>query len=165
MSIAPAPQKPYVSQSTDHEWLASMGSMEYAIMLDAKITGGQLTVIEGYAGHGEATPFHIHGNDDEGILLLNGHITVFVGDERHTVLPGGAVWLPRHIPHAIRCNIASRLIILNTPGGYQEATFRGAGWNLTVPKPKGWEASIESLMKAGEAAGNTLTGSPPGPDA
>jgi quercetin dioxygenase-like cupin family protein len=155
--------KTYFSQAHEHQRLASMGSMEYAIMLDGNITGGQLSLIESTAGHGEATPVHVHGHDDEAILVLHGQLTIFVGDEEpHVLTPGGIAYLPRKIPHAVRCDIQSRMLIINTPGGHQEVVFRGAGWDLKEPKPQGWQASVQSLRAAGIEAGNDVVGPPPG---
>jgi uncharacterized cupin superfamily protein len=47
-----------------------------AIILDAAITGGQLTVIETHARRGHASPVHVHSRDDEAFLLLDGAMTI-----------------------------------------------------------------------------------------
>lgn len=162
----------YAAQNNEHERLSSMLGMEYAILLDGNITGGQLSVIEGYGLTDVATPWHTHGNDDEAVVVLDGQATVLWGEdpdnptERHVLTQGGLVYMPRKVPHAVRCDIHSRILIINTPGGLQELVFRGAGWDLSQgPKPDGWQASVESLYEAGMAAGNTVNAPPPGRDA
>jgi quercetin dioxygenase-like cupin family protein len=75
-----------------------------------------------------ASPIHVEGGDDETFLLLDGAITVWVGDQRSRLRPGGIAFLPRQLPHAVRFDIASRALILSTPAGLQEGVFRAAGW-------------------------------------
>jgi uncharacterized RmlC-like cupin family protein len=71
-------------------------------LLDAAITGGQLTVVDTHARRGDASPVHIHHHDDEVFLLLEGAMTVWVGEARYQPQPGGFAFLPRNIPHAVR---------------------------------------------------------------
>ena len=127
MSVPSASPQPYIRQAGEHERLAYTGGAELAIILDAAITGGQFTVIEIHSRRGDASPVHVHGRDDEAFLLLDGAMTVWVGEARHQLWPGGIAFLPRGIPHAVRCDIASRALVLTTPAGPQETIFRAAG--------------------------------------
>ena len=43
---------------------------------------------------------HVHTNEDEVGLVVEGVLTVQLGDARHEVLAGGIAWLPRGVPHA-----------------------------------------------------------------
>jgi quercetin dioxygenase-like cupin family protein len=165
MSVPGVSLTPYISQAVDHQWLGYAGGDELAVILDAAITGGQLTVIEGHGRRGSASPVHIHGRDDEAFLLLDGAMTVWVGDQRHQLRPGGVAFLPRKIPHAVRCDIASRMLILCTPAGTQEGIFRAAGWDLSRgPMPAGWQATQQDPRQAAEHGGNTVIGPPHGLD-
>jgi len=85
-------------------------------------------------------------------------MTIWAGDQRHQLQHGGIAFLPRDIPHAVRCDIASRALVLSTPGGSQEGVFRTAGWDLSQPRPDGWQPSPEALHQAAEQNGVTLTG-------
>jgi quercetin dioxygenase-like cupin family protein len=133
-----------------------------AVILDWAITGGQLTVIDVHARRGDASPIHVHSGDDEAFLLLDGAMTVWVGDQSSRLEPGGIVFLPRHLPHAVRFDIASRALILSTPAGLQEGVFRAAGWDLSRPKPTGWQISPDALREAAEQHGVTVIGPPHG---
>lgn len=113
---------------------------------------------------GDASPVHVHGRDDEAFLLLDGEMTVWVGEERHRLSPGGIAFLPRGIPHAVRCDIASRALVLTTPAGPQETVFRAAGWDLSQPLPDGWQPTQDAVRRAAEQAGNTVLGPPHGLD-
>lgn len=164
MSVPSASPQPCIRQPAEHQRLAYTGGSELAILLDAAITGGQLTVIDNHAPRGHASPVHVHSRDDEAFLLIDGQMTVWVGEERHRLRPGGIVFLPRNIPHAVRCDIASRTLVLSTPAGFQEAVFRSAGWDLSQPLPAGWQPAPEAIRRAAEQAGVTLIGPPHGLD-
>lgn len=164
MSLPAASLQPYVAQAGEHQRLAYIGGHELAVMLDAAITGGQLTVIDAHARRGDASPVHVHSRDDEAFLLLDGAMTVWVSDQRHQLRPGGIAFLPRNIEHAVRYDIASRALILSMPAGSQEGVFRAAGWDLSQPWPDGWQPAPEALRRAAEQNGVTLSGPPHGLD-
>jgi quercetin dioxygenase-like cupin family protein len=164
MSIPSASLQPYVRQVSEYQRLAYTGGAELAVILDAATTGGQLTVIESHSRRGHASPVHVHTLDDEAFLLLDGEMTVWVGEARHKLRPGGIAFLPRNIPHAIRSDIASRALVLSTPAGFAERVFRSAGWDLIRPRPDGWEPSQDALRQAAEQAEVTLIGPPHGLD-
>jgi quercetin dioxygenase-like cupin family protein len=139
MSLPSTPLHPTIRQAGEHQRLAYTGGHELTVILDAAITGGQLTVIETHARSGDASPVHVHSRDDEAFLLLDGAMTVWAGDQRHQLQPGGIAFLPRRLPHAVRYDTASRALILSTPAGSQERVFRAAGWDLSQPRPDGWQ--------------------------
>jgi len=161
VSRSEVPLEPYVRQAKEHQWLGWASGREMAVVLDAAITGGQLTVVDVHARRGDATPVHVHSRDDEAFLLLDGAMTVWVGEQRSQVSPGGVAFLPRQLPHAIRFDIPSRALILSVPAGPQENIFRAAGWDLTRPAPAGRVISPEVGREAAERNGVTLTGPPP----
>ena len=68
--------------------------------------------------------------------------------------------MPRNIPHAVRYDIASRALVLSTPAGFQEEVFRSAGWDLSGPRPEGWQPTQDSLGRAAQQAGVELIGPP-----
>jgi quercetin dioxygenase-like cupin family protein len=164
MSLPGAALQPYIRQANEHQRLAYIGGGELAVILDAAITGGQLTVVEAHSRRGDASPVHVHSRDDEAFLLLDGAMTVWVGDQRHRLWPGGIAFLPRNIPHAVRNDIASRALILSCPAGFQEGVFRSGGWDLSRPLPEGWQPIQDALRRAADQAGVTLLGPPHGLD-
>ena len=164
MSMPSSSLQPYVRQATEYQRLAYTGGAELAVILDAAITGGQLTVIESHSRSGDASPVHVHSRDDEAFLLLDGQMSVWIGEQRHLLRAGGIVFLPRNIPHAVRCDIATRALVLSTPAGFQETVFRTAGWDLSRPMPEGWRPTQDALREAAEQAGVTLIGPPHGLD-
>ena len=93
---------PYIAQRPDHQRLDWIGKMKLAVMLDGNTSGGRLTVIEVRAQRGDASPVHMHSNEDETFIVLEGGMTVWVGDLRHHIEAGGIGFLPRNLPHCYR---------------------------------------------------------------
>jgi quercetin dioxygenase-like cupin family protein len=82
-------------------------------------TGGAYTLCEYTATYD--IPLHIHSREDEGIYVLEGQVTVQVGDDTFTAGPGGFVFMPRDVPHAIA--LASeppvRFLAISNPSGFE----------------------------------------------
>ena len=94
------------------------------VRVPSEATGGALSIIE------EApplldTPLHVHRNEDELFYVLEGEHVYQVGDDEHTVGPGGFVFAPRGVPHAQRRVVhgRGRQLVLMSPGGF-EGFFR-----------------------------------------
>lgn len=88
-------------------------------------TGGVVTIGEAQMPPKSPGPsLHVHSNEDEVGLVVEGVLTVQLGDECHEVQAGGIAWLPRGIPHAF-ANLSdnpTRVIGLIVPSGL-EAMF------------------------------------------
>jgi quercetin dioxygenase-like cupin family protein len=81
-------------------------------------TGGAFALIHETTPPGHATPYHLHHIEDEAFYVLDGEFT-FICDGQKTVLgPDGYIFLPRNIPHGVRCtgSAPSTMLILATPG-------------------------------------------------
>jgi hypothetical protein len=67
-------------------------------------------------------PLHIHDETDECFYVVEGHLLIQVGEERHDLGPGCFAWLPRHVPHTFANVSASpvRLVGAAMPGGMEE---------------------------------------------
>jgi quercetin dioxygenase-like cupin family protein len=61
-------------------------------------TGGAFTLIESRTDGG--APMHVHTREDEYFYVLNGTISVQIGDETFEADARSFVFLPRNIPHA-----------------------------------------------------------------
>jgi mannose-6-phosphate isomerase-like protein (cupin superfamily) len=62
---------------------------------------------------------HVHANEDELFFVLDGVMTVQVGDRLHEVAAGGLAWGARGIPHAFanRSVHPLHIVIMWLPGG------------------------------------------------
>jgi quercetin dioxygenase-like cupin family protein len=63
-------------------------------------TGGELMQMLIRDSRGAATPVHTHHESDETFYVIEGELTVFVGDERIEAKAGDFVLGPRGVPHA-----------------------------------------------------------------
>jgi quercetin dioxygenase-like cupin family protein len=153
----------YIAQAADHERLEWLEGQPIEILLDGSATDGQLTVVRSHLAEGSCSPLHLHRREDEMFVLLKGEGMFWVGDECHEVGEGGAVFLPRDVPHAYRVTSAEAdLLTLCTPSG-MEHFFRGAGRDMRTPRPDGWEITMEALAHAAVSGGQEILGPPPAP--
>lgn len=150
----------YVAQASDHQRLEWIGGDAISVLLDAETTGGQLALFRNRARAGSAVPVHVHGREDEIILVLAGSVAVWVGDERHEVGEGGVAFLPRGVPHAYRVTSETAdLLGICTPAGF-EGFFRAVGHDLSQPKPDSWAITPAAMGEAVARYGGRVLGPP-----
>jgi quercetin dioxygenase-like cupin family protein len=99
------------------------------IPISAAQTGGAFALIESRAPAGDQPPLHVHRDDDEGFYVLEGELTLWVGDETHVLGPGEGVLAPKRIPHTLRVGDG------------------GAHW-LVASAPAGFEAFVRAVSAA-----------------
>lgn len=114
------PAAPYVlaaGQARSHP-----GSVP-AIKAGAADTGGLFTFCEEVMPARTPGPaLHVHRGDDEFLYVIDGHLLIQVGEERHDLGPGCFAWLPRQVPHAFANVSASPVHLVGgaVPGGIEE---------------------------------------------
>ena len=94
-----------------------------AIKAGAADTGGLFTFCEEVMPPRTPGPaLHVHHGDDEFLYVIDGHLLVQVGQERHDLGPGCFAWLPRQVPHAFANVSASPVHLVGgaAPGGIEE---------------------------------------------
>jgi len=74
---------------------------------------------------GSGPPLHLHHNEDETFYVLEGEVTVVVGDERLDLEVGDYLFAPRGIAHAyvVRSERA-RMLVTASPGGVEQFFVR-----------------------------------------
>jgi hypothetical protein len=109
---------------------------------------------------GSASPVHVHDSEDEIVVLVRGSGIFWVGDQRWELAEGGVAFMPRRVPHAYRFTSPTvDMLAVCAPAG-AEAFFRAAGWDLSRPRPDGWEITPATLAAAAAATGQTILGPP-----
>src|SRR5919106_1464344 len=91
-------------------------------------TGGHPGLLRNLTAPGGGPPPHMHTREDEFFFVLDGTFEVRIGDEIHTLGPGGYAYAPRGTVHNFR-NVAetpSRILVGFTPAG-MEGFFRESG--------------------------------------
>jgi quercetin dioxygenase-like cupin family protein len=155
----------YIAQAADHQELEWIGGHTLQILLTGQTTDGQVTVVRSHLAAGSASPLHLHHREDEMFVLLKGEGLFWVGDDRHEVGEGGAVFLPRDVPHAYHFTSPEvDLLTICTPSGMEDF-FRTAGRDLRSPRPDGWEVTMPALIEAATLGGQEILGPPPSVDA
>lgn len=79
-----------------------------------------------------ATPRHRHLDEEEAIYVLEGDLTLHVGDERREVGQGAYVRLPAGVPHGLVAESAAKLLVFTKPDGFV-SFVRAAGVPATAP--------------------------------
>jgi quercetin dioxygenase-like cupin family protein len=84
-------------------------------------TGGALAVMEQRASRGFSPPRHVHHGEDTALLVLEGALTLSIGDETSTLGAGEMAWLPRDVAHTFRVDSdEARLLEVLTPAGFEQ---------------------------------------------
>lgn len=139
---------PYLAQADEHDTLAWIGTSTLRILAGEALTEGRLLIMTAESAHGDGAPVHVHSHEDEVFVLLEGTVTVWVGQERRELRPGAVALLPRDIPHAYTVTSPrAKILEIVTPGGL-EVAFREAGWNTRQPAPEGWSCDPALVARA-----------------
>jgi quercetin dioxygenase-like cupin family protein len=97
-------------------------------------TYGAFALIEEVAPAGDQPPLHVHHSCDEAFYVLEGEVTVWVGDEVHVLGPGDAIFAPRGIPHTLRAGPAgSRKLVASTPATFEAFVRAVAAGGMPSP--------------------------------
>lgn len=116
-------------QSVDHSVWYNGSLMTF--LATGEDTRGQFALIEAAMRRGNVPPPHIHHREDEIFYVLEGEITVSVGDRTIRGTSGTMIFLPRDVRHSFTIESEqSRMLILVTPAGFD-------GWfrEFSVPAP------------------------------
>src|SRR6185503_135902 len=74
-------------------------------------------------------PRHVHPNQDEWFVVVEGHYQIAVGDRLFDLEPGDSVFGPRQVPHtwAYVGGEAGRMVFVISPAGQMEDFLRALG--------------------------------------
>jgi quercetin dioxygenase-like cupin family protein len=105
-------------------------------------------------------PLHVHHRQDETLHVISGRFKVRIGDQLHTLEPGGFAYLPAGLPHAF-LNLTDQpaeLIIVFAPGGGHRF-FEELG-----PAARAAQRDRDEIAAIFERHGMTLLGPPLSPE-
>jgi mannose-6-phosphate isomerase-like protein (cupin superfamily) len=114
-----------IGHHSSDEWLEVTPGERFMIRTSAVETDGAYAVIEVFAQPGNGVPMHIHKNEDEHFVVLEGTLHMAVGDKALNVGAGRAVTVSRGVPHAWS-NVSDaevRMMVIFSPG-HLEGMFR-----------------------------------------
>ena len=93
-------------------------------------TGSSFAQLEISDPRGGAPPWHVHRNEDEAFYVLEGEVTILVGDERIDLSPGDYAFAPRGIPHAYIVRSEQARMLVTTS---QDARVARAATGRPIP--------------------------------
>ena len=119
-----------------------MGETSTYFLATGAQTGGAFCLVDERAGRGESVPLHRHPDDMESFYVLEGELTLFVGEGPGVRSPAGSF---AHIPggtvHGFRVESeTARYLILTTP---RHGEFYRA---ITLPSREGGMPPLESVQ-------------------
>lgn len=93
----------------------------YTVLLTGAQTGGVFSLLEAIVPPETGPPPHIHHEEDETFLLLNGELTFRLGDVTHEARAGTVIFVPRGIAHSFK-NVGTgnaRMLFMYSPAGME----------------------------------------------
>lgn len=99
-------------------------------------TGGAYSMLENIVAPQQGPPPHIHADEDEIFLVIEGEFEITCGERTFVARKGDVAVLPRRVPHAFR-NIGEadgKLWVMITPGGF-EKFFEEVSREITTMPP------------------------------
>jgi mannose-6-phosphate isomerase-like protein (cupin superfamily) len=134
-------------------------------------TEGRLLQVRCVEPRGAAAPLHVHHDADETWYVLDGELTVFVGDERFEAGPGDFVLGPKGVPHTFLVTSESAEFLVSfAPAGTQgpsgaglEGFFREIGIPAVPgePQPEPVTPDPEDFARRAAQYGIEILGPPP----
>lgn len=103
------------------EDLSFLGS-RCRVLATSETTGGKYGLVDMIeVAAGDMPPLHVHHTHDEGFLLLEGELSLFLPDREVALGPGEFVLAPRGVPHTYQVGEApARWLVLSTPAGFEQ---------------------------------------------
>lgn len=126
-------------------------------------SGGHYDLLKFTIGPGPGvTPLHIHHDNKEAVYVLEGELTVRLGDDLHTLGPGSYAMAPRGVPHTYRNSGdgPARVLFTYMPGNHWQMLEEAAKHG-----PVEDESDIERLLPVLESYGVEVVGPPLDEDA
>jgi mannose-6-phosphate isomerase-like protein (cupin superfamily) len=122
---------------TDLWWPYGPAAGRYTIKVSGEQTDGSLLQFLLTDSRGAAAPLHIHHDTDETWYVIEGELTVFVGNERFEVGAGGFVLGPKGVPHTfIVTSERAEVLVTYGPAGTKGPSGYGvAGFFQEVADP------------------------------
>jgi quercetin dioxygenase-like cupin family protein len=138
-------------------WFAALA----VIKATAADTGGLMTIVEMTEPPGAEAPLHVHHREDEAFWILEGDVTLEVGDTTIEAHAGDYAFGPRDIPHRyVVGDEGCRMLFICTPGGFENLVMAMSqpAASRTLPPPPDGAPDMERIAAIAEAHGCELLG-------
>ena len=141
-------------------WLGELA----IIRVTGEETDGRYSIVELWAAKEGEVPRHIHHNEDEAFYILEGEMTIHVGEKAYKGTPGSFIFAPRGVPHVYRVDTPghARVLMICSPAGFEDfvrATSVPAK-SLVPPPPTEIDMDFDDLTTVAEQYGMEFVESP-----
>ena len=126
------------------------------VLLRSEQSDGRVSVTESVMPPGaKGPPLHTH-DFDEAFYVLDGELTVQVGDERATARAGELAFALGGIPHTLanRADSAARFLIVCTPAGFEREFARRAAARAGTEPPDWALQPVPEVTRVGPPIGD-----------
>jgi quercetin dioxygenase-like cupin family protein len=115
---------PVLRQATEGRTIAVVGDV-YRFLATGDDTNGKYAMWEAIVPPGGGPPSHVHSREEEGFYILEGEITLHVGEERIVVTAGMFANMPVGTPHSFKNESSNpaRMLISVAPAGLEQMFF------------------------------------------
>ena len=121
MSTSTITAAPYITAYDDATHYSLAGGLA-RILAESRKTNGAFSFVHLTHHYGEASPLHVHPDQDEGFFVLHGNIKGVCGETVWEASGGAFIWLPRGVPHGFQAvsELPLELLVMTVPGGLDE---------------------------------------------
>lgn len=129
------------------------------IRANGRDTGG-LHVVEIVVPAGEASPWHVHHEEDESFYVIEGELELIVGDARVRVGPGDFAFGPRDVPHGFRVISATpaRFLMITIGGRFSDFIAENSEPMVEGRSPQPKESAVSRLIASAGLYGQEILG-------
>jgi mannose-6-phosphate isomerase-like protein (cupin superfamily) len=122
-----------IRKSGEGRTIAVVGDI-YRFLATGEDTNRKYAMSEAIVPPGGGSPPHVHSREEEGFYILEGEITLFIGDRRLIVSAGMFANMPVGTPHSFKNESGkpARMLISVAPAGLEQMFFE-----VGVPLPEG----------------------------
>ncbi len=147
------------------EMLIWMGELA-VIHTTASETDNRYAVVELYATKAGEAPWHVHHREDEAFYIIEGEITVYVGEQVTKGKPGDFIFAPKGKPHMYTVDSPgyARMLMIFSPPGFENfvRATSVAATSLTPPPPESIEIDFDEVAKLAAQYGAEFVEPPAG---
>ena len=112
-TTVPTPDQPYVLQRDEGRHLHFLNNL--ATIKATPGETGTMSVVEFSAPHGFGPPLHVHHDEDELVVVLDGEVRFTSGENSTDASAGGLAWLPHAVPHSFQVlSDSARMLSITT---------------------------------------------------
>ena len=134
----------------------------FSLLASREQTGGSYSLLHQRCPKDAGPAPHTH-DQDEGIYVLAGDLTVIAGGEQYTAHSGSFVYVPEGTVHSFRVDSAeAELLNWYLPGGFEESVTKAASTGRRELPPVGVDSTITAVQQKAlfEQVGMTLVALP-----